>query len=96
VGLASNPGGTTLGGGLTVAASGGVATFSGLILIKAASGYTIYVSGSGPISTTTHLDQTQLQIPSLPAVHDPGVVFAYADIQDAIDEGNNRGVVKID
>ena len=53
VGLASNPGGTTLGGTLTVAASGGVASFSGLTLTKVASGYTIYVSGSGPIPTTT-------------------------------------------
>jgi hypothetical protein len=54
VGLASNPGGTTLGGTLVVAASGGVATFSGLTLTKAASGYTIYVSASGPTSTTTN------------------------------------------
>jgi streptogramin lyase len=53
-GLASNPGGTTLGGTLTVAASGGVATFSGLTLTTVASGYTVYVSGSGPTSTTTN------------------------------------------
>jgi hypothetical protein len=53
VGLASNPGGTTLGGTLTVAASDGVATFSGLTITKAASGYTLYVSGSGPTSTTS-------------------------------------------
>jgi streptogramin lyase len=53
VGLASNPGGTTLGGTVTVAASGGLATFSGLTLTRAASGYTLYVSGSGPTSTTT-------------------------------------------
>ena len=53
VGLAINPGGTSLGGTITVAASGGVATFSGLTLTKAASGYTLYVSGSGPIPTTT-------------------------------------------
>ena len=32
--LASNPGGSTLGGTLTVTASGGVATFSGLTLDK--------------------------------------------------------------
>ena len=51
--LASNPGGTTLGGTLVVAASGGVATFSGLTLAKVASGYTLYVSASGPTSTTT-------------------------------------------
>jgi streptogramin lyase len=53
VGLASNPGGTTLGGTVTAASSGGVATFSGLTLTTAASGYTIYVSGGGPIPTTT-------------------------------------------
>jgi hypothetical protein len=53
VGLATNPGGTTLGGPVTVAASGGVATFSGLTLTGAASGYTLYVSASGPTSTTT-------------------------------------------
>ncbi len=53
VGLASNTLGTSLGGTVTVAASSGVATFSGLTLTKAASGYTLYVSGSGPIPTTT-------------------------------------------
>ena len=53
VGLASNPGGTTLGGTLVVAASGGVATFSGLTIPTAGSGYTLYVSASGPTSTTT-------------------------------------------
>jgi streptogramin lyase len=54
VGLASNPGGTTLSGTLTVAASGGVATFSGLTISTPASGYTIYVSSSGPVSTITN------------------------------------------
>jgi hypothetical protein len=54
VGLASNPGGTTLGGTLTVGTSGGVATFSGLTLTTAASGYTLYVSASGPTPTTTN------------------------------------------
>ena len=47
VALASNPGGATLGGTLTVTASQGVATFSGLTLTTAASGYTLVVSGSG-------------------------------------------------
>jgi streptogramin lyase len=50
VGLATNPGGATLGGALTVTASGGVATFSGLSLNKAASGYTL-------VATTTGLGQ---------------------------------------
>jgi streptogramin lyase len=53
VGLARNPGGTTLGGTLVVAALGGVATFSGLTLTQVASGYTLFVSASGPTSTTT-------------------------------------------
>jgi hypothetical protein len=52
--MASNPGRTTLGGTLVVAASGGVATFSGLTIGTAASGYTIYVSSSGPVSTITN------------------------------------------
>ena len=47
VALANNPGGATLGGTLTVTASGGVATFSGLTLNKAASGYTLVASSSG-------------------------------------------------
>ena len=53
VALQNNPGGATLGGTLTVTASGGVATFSGLTLTKAASGYTLVVSSSGVNSATT-------------------------------------------
>jgi virginiamycin B lyase len=72
VGLANNPGSGTLGGTVTVAASNGVATFSGLMLTKSASGYTLYLSGSGPISTTTStvavtpLAPTQLVITQQP------------------------------
>jgi streptogramin lyase len=47
IALATNPGGATLGGTLSVTASSGVATFSGLTLNKAASGYTLYASGGG-------------------------------------------------
>ena len=46
--LASNPGGTTLGGTLSLAVSQGVATFSSLTLTKAAAGYTIGISGISP------------------------------------------------
>ena len=53
VALANNPGGATLGGTLTVTASDGVATFSGLTLTTAASGYTLVVSGSGVDGATT-------------------------------------------
>ena len=45
--LAGNPGGTALGGTLAVSASGGVATFFGLTLDRAADGYTLDASSSG-------------------------------------------------
>ncbi len=48
VALANNPGGATLGGTLTATASDGVATFSGLTLTTAASGYTLDVSARRP------------------------------------------------
>ena len=41
IALANNPGGSTLGGTLTVPAVNGVATFSGLTLNKAGTGYTL-------------------------------------------------------
>src|SRR5262249_24486857 len=47
VALASNPGGATLGGTLTTTASGGVATFSGLTLTKAAARSTFAVTPRG-------------------------------------------------
>ena len=47
VGLFNNPGGATLGGTLTVTASGGVATFSDLTLTRAASGYTLTTTTPG-------------------------------------------------
>jgi hypothetical protein len=61
VALANNPGGVTLGGTLTLSASQGVATFSGLSLTKAASGYTILVSGSTlGVATTSAFTVTPL------------------------------------
>ncbi len=51
--LANNPGGATLGGTLSVPTSQGVATFSGLTLTAAASGYTLQVSSSGLASATS-------------------------------------------
>ena len=53
VSLATNPGGSTLGGTLSVAATNGVAVFSGLTLQKAASGYTLSVASSGLTGSTT-------------------------------------------
>src|SRR5206468_2929394 len=52
LGLAKNPGGTTLGGLLTVSASGGSAAFAGLTLDKVAQGFAIQAS-SGSLSVAT-------------------------------------------
>ncbi len=53
VSLLNNPGGSTLSGTLTVTAVNGVATFSGLSLNKAGTGYTLGVSAAGVASGTT-------------------------------------------
>ena len=53
VALANDPGGATLGGRLSATASDGVATFSGLTLTKAGSGYTILISSNGLSGATT-------------------------------------------
>ena len=47
VALANNPTGAKLGGTLSVTASKGVATFSGLTINKVGTGYTLQVSSSG-------------------------------------------------
>ena len=51
--LGANPGGGTLSGPATVATVDGVATFSGLSLDKAATGYTLTASATGLASTTS-------------------------------------------
>ncbi len=51
--LASNPGGATLGGTLTVNAQSGVATFSDLSLDRAGSGYTLSADADGAPAITS-------------------------------------------
>ncbi len=53
VALLDNPGGAALGGSLSVAAQSGVATFSGLSLDNADTGYTLQVSSPGLSTATT-------------------------------------------
>jgi hypothetical protein len=53
VALGANPGGATLGGTRSATASAGVATFTGLTLDTAASGYTLVASGGGLTTATT-------------------------------------------
>ena len=105
VALENNPGGATLGGTLTVTASGGVATFSGLTINKARSGYTLVVTSSGlgegvtNAMTVTPAAATQLVITQQP----PGTVKVnsrftiQASIEDAVRQsGDDRpGTVSV-
>jgi hypothetical protein len=52
VALASNPGGSVLGGATTVAAANGVAVFSNLTVDQPGTGYTLQVTGGGLTATT--------------------------------------------
>ena len=57
IALASDPGGGNLGGTLSVTAVNGVATFTGLTINAAGTGYTILASSGGLTDATTALDQ---------------------------------------
>ena len=68
VAFASNPTGATLGGTLSVTASQGVATFSGLTINKTGSGYTLQVTSSGLSSAVTNAMKVSKTATSSPAV----------------------------
>jgi subtilase family serine protease len=53
VALASNPAGGPLTGSLTVMARNGIATFSGLVLTRAATGYSLCVTATGTAAAAT-------------------------------------------
>ena len=69
VAIVANPGGSTLGGTLTVAASNSVAVFSGLTLNLAGSGYMLAV-GSGTLSSAT-TSSISVGRPAPPRTHWP-------------------------
>jgi streptogramin lyase len=104
VAIATNPGGATLGGTLTATASSGVATFSGLTMSKAASGYTLVVSASGLGSgltssfTVTPAAASQLVITSEPpagvtAGSGFGFVASIEDEYGNVETGDNSDTV---
>jgi choice-of-anchor C domain-containing protein len=69
VALSNNPSGATLGGTLSVTAQNGVATFSGLTLDKAGTGYRLSIGGRGLIPTTTNaFDVTPAPATVLPPI----------------------------
>jgi sugar lactone lactonase YvrE/Tol biopolymer transport system component len=65
VALGSQPGGATLGGTLTAPLVNGVATFTGLTLDRAATGYTLRASSNGLAAATT----AGLAVTAAPATH---------------------------
>ena len=75
--LASNPGGATLGGNLTVAAPEGEATFSGLTINTAGTDYTLQATGSGLTpTTTTPFTEITAPVPHLAVFDQPAAVIA--------------------
>jgi streptogramin lyase len=93
--LGANPGGTTLGGTVTVTAQNGLATFSNLLLNQPADGYTINVSSAGLTGATTNAfnvtptTATQLVVTTPP----PGSVSAGATFELIVSAENASGNV---
>ena len=94
--LATNPGGATLGGTLTVTAQNGLATFTGLTLNKVGAGYTLQATSNGLTAATTHsitvtasTQATQLAIASQP----PSTVTAGSTFGLTIAVENSNGTI---
>ncbi|WP_165221993.1 virginiamycin B lyase family protein [Aquisphaera insulae] len=94
IALASNPGGSTLGGGtFTVAAVQGVATFSGLTLDKAGNGYTLNVTASGLTSATTAAINVIQPATKLVIVSQPSNVTTGSGFSVVVQAVNDAGAV---
>jgi uncharacterized delta-60 repeat protein len=100
VALANNPGGATLDGTLSVTASGGVASFSGLTLTTAATGYTLVLTSNGLSETVTNaitvtpaaptqLGFTQKPPASVTAGSGFGLTAAIEDSYGNVETGDN-------
>src|SRR5438876_11293814 len=83
--LAANPTGGTLSGTTVVAASAGIATFSGLALNKAGTGYTLSATAAGQTGpTSTAFDITPASAARLVFSVQPASVTAGAAITPAV------------
>jgi hypothetical protein len=81
VALAANPGGSTLGGTLTVTAVNGVATFTNLTLNRPGTGYTLRVSaGSLAAATSGALSVTSNPPPPPPVISEPTNITALVSV----------------
>jgi len=93
--LGANPGGGTLSGTTTVNAVGGVATFSGVSLAKAAAGYTLTAAATGLPSATSSTFAiapaagSVLAFTTQPSAVNAGVAIAPAVVVEAQDSFGN-------
>jgi hypothetical protein len=93
--IATNPGGGTLSGTLTVAAVNGVATFANLSINRAAVGYTLTVAAVGLTSTTSAAftvgvgPAVQLAFTVQPGGGTQGTVWATQPVVAVQDAGGN-------
>jgi hypothetical protein len=85
IAIGTNPGGGTLSGTLTVAAAGGVATFSDLSINKAGNGYTLAAtSGSLTGATSSPFDVTAGAANKLVFITEPSNVAVGATMSPAV------------
>ncbi len=85
VAIGTNPGGGTLSGTTTVAAVGGVATFSTLSINRTGTGYTLQAtSGSLPAATSTAFNITVGVVSQLAFIGQPSNTTAGATITPAV------------
>jgi len=93
VAIGTNPSGGTLAGTLTHAAVGGVATFSGLSIDKAGTGYTLTATGAGSTTSAafniTAGTATQLVFSVQPSSTTAGGAITPAVQVTALDASNN-------
>jgi hypothetical protein len=97
VALATNPGGSTLGGTLTVLASSGVATFSGLTLNKINSGGTTLIVNSGTLTPAVSNSIT-VSAPTAPvlAINAPATNYSTTFQSGGVAVENTSGVTIAD
>src|SRR5439155_22023375 len=85
IAIQNNPGGGTLSGTATVAAAGGVATFSTLSINKTGTGYTLQATSTGlTAATSSAFDITAAALSTLTFVQQPTDATAGTLISPAV------------
>ena len=96
IAIAANPGGGTLSGTMTVAASGGVATFSGLSINTTGKGYTFSAASSpiltGATSSAFDIDPSVLHHLAMGVISTPQTAGSAISITITAQDANNNTV----